>query len=294
MHAFKRNLQNIRPLLVVLYLAFGGMLCACSAMVYAHVKPDLVVCFISVGIIFSIYVLNRFTDIREDFANDIKKYSYFLNRNILFKIALVAFAATIVLLIGLEKFKLYHFALISTGVFYSYRLVPWYSPKKGLVFIRLKEFPFIKNLMVALLWGASIFVVPYAFSHVQIMDYFPIIILGISITISTFTNTLFNDIRDKTGDMLANNKTLVVLWGEARCYLLLGIVNALWLGICILLKTINKIDWAHFVLLNVMLLYPLIYINLYKTKKFSRGWMDFLTESDLLLFAAGVSLIGLI
>ncbi|MBD3392771.1 MAG: hypothetical protein GF418_11775, partial [Chitinivibrionales bacterium] len=74
MRQLRAYLNDVLPLIVILYLGVLGMYCVHAVQLYIGAPPRILAGVIFMGIVFGIYVLNRFTDITEDFANDIGKY----------------------------------------------------------------------------------------------------------------------------------------------------------------------------------------------------------------------------
>ncbi len=292
MNPIAKNLNNIRHLLLIMYLATCGALCVIGSTLYLGAKPNFTVITVSMGIIFGVYMINRFTDAQEDFVNNIGKHLFFANKSTLYNITIGILVAVFAVLVAVEKLRLYHIILVSAGIFYSYRLVPWYKKDNGIVFYRLKDIPAIKNITVAVFWGISIFLVPYMFAEIKFTNKIIISILTMAITISTFTNTLFSDIRDKKGDELAGTTTLVVAFGATKCYNLLLALNTVWTIVVLTLFFNNIIDTPHLLVILSLILYPLAYILPYRANKFSKSTIDFISESDLLIFALGLIILS--
>ncbi len=293
MQSVYRYFLIFRPFLMILYLALGGMLCVFSAQAYLGMPLNYGLGIISMGIIFAVYSLNRFTDTREDFANDLGSLMFFLERKFLYAAAVIALGGIVLTLAIFQKLSSYHLFLIALGLFYSYRLLPWYRPGEGFIFRRLKEFILVKNILVAALWGISIFAIPLLFTDYALADYSMVYILAASITLSTFNNTICCDIRHIAGDQLADNRTLPCQWGSKKSYLLLLAINLLWLILLVSVYFTNLIDWKHFLFLLLMFFHPLIYILPYYYSSFQKTVIDFLSESDLLLFMAGLALLSI-
>lgn len=286
------QVRNAKHLVVILYLAVAGALCVFSFMHYMGESFQPGVGLIFMGIVFSIYILNRFSDAHEDFTNDISKYMFFSKRKFLYKLGIASMVLILVSLTAMKKLSAYHILLLSLGVLYSYRLVPWYSKKKGLLYIRLKELPFVKNVIVSLLWGSSVFLIPMLFLGGTV-SWTPVIYLLMgAMTVSTLTNTLFSDIRDELGDRMAGTNTLPVLWGGRNCYRLLFSVNAVWLGICAVSLLKSMISIQLMIFFSVLVFYPLGYMLSHRYNKKRSTVVDFLCESDLLIFAGGMALLG--
>ena len=134
MGSLKLRLLELKPVLILLYLSFMGCLSVFSVQMYLKLSFQPLICLCSMGIIFGIYTSNRFTDIEEDFTNDIGKALFFHNKKAYYGFAIAALAASMGILLYQEKLNWLHFLLIGMGVGYSYRVVPWYSPKRGFSF----------------------------------------------------------------------------------------------------------------------------------------------------------------
>ena len=293
MQSLQLFLNTYRPLIMVMYLALVGMACVSAATVYLGISVSLWTGLVFMGFVFFIYIINRFTDIKEDFANDLSKAVFFLNRKALFKIGIAAIILAGISLAFVNKLSMFHVILISMGVLYSYRFIPWYWKGRGIIYYRIKDLPLIKNLVVSILWGTSVFVFPILFSEVRLNNTFIIAILITSITISTFTNTFFGDILDVVGDRLSKSYTFPSLFGESTSYKILFSVNLIWLAAVILLFKNGFIDIYHLAFLISVAFYPLAYIIPYQRKWLKRTGIDFLMELDLLLIACGLALLSL-
>ncbi len=285
--SFVKSQMNLWPLIIVVYLSITGLLCVLSAQFYMGVKPNPIIGAICVGIIFGIYILNRYTDSLEDFTNDIHRYMFFSKRKFLFLLGIIAIAFSILTLLILEKLNYYHLLLIGLGITYSFKLIPWVSKNK-LVFYRLKEIPFIKNVVVAVAWGLSIFMIPISFADHLVKETSYINLLCISCIILVLNNTVFGDIRDLNGDLIAKTKTLPVLWGARKCFFLLFAIDFCWLLTILIVNHFSPVDPMHFIFLVSVALFPLVYILPYIFKIMSTTQISFLSESDLLFFAVGL------
>jgi 4-hydroxybenzoate polyprenyltransferase len=270
-----------------------GTACVFAAMAYLGAPFNPLAGLSFMGVVFFVYIINRFTDIKEDFANDIQKVVFFSNRKVLYKIALATIFLVGVALVSVNKLSFFHLLLISTGVFYSYRLIPWYKKNRGIFYYRIKDLPLAKNLVVSILWGTSIFAVPILFTQNGIGNSLIITFLMISLTVSTFTNTLFSDIQDIVGDILSRSNTLPAVFGATLSYKVLLAVNLTWLAGIIAFFAVKIIDGYHFGFLAVMALYPLVYIFPHVKKWAKRTTVELLMELDLLVMACGLTLLSI-
>ena len=292
METFKLRIGALKPVLILFYLSFMGCLCVFSVQMYMGLRFQPLICLCSMGIIFGIYTSNRFTDTEEDFTNDIQKVLFFQHKRAYYAFALLALAASIGILLWQEKLNWLHFLLLGTGFCYSYRLIPWYFPGKGLHLVRIKEMTFVKNLAVSFLWGGSVFMVPILYSSAQVSHPFTLIHLGLGMFLSTLNNTLFDDILDEDGDRVAGIKTLPTTWGSGNSLRMLWGLDAAWMawiGTCL---ATAKLDAGHSAFLAFLGTYPILYMGLSRFGKAPKAWIDFLMESDLLFFALGLLLLS--
>jgi len=285
---------KFRPLLYVVYLSFLGTMAACAGLLYLGHTPTPLLVFVCAALIFSIYILNRFSDMKEDFANDSQRALFFSQDKKLLYIGVISLVGAALILAALGKLNNYFIALITLGLLYSYNIVPYIHVKRGIDFLRLKELPVVKNILVAVLWGASIFLVPMYFFNIQFAQSHVLFILITAMSLSTLNNTVFGDILDMEGDRLANNRSLPILIGaQNTLYGLIGI-NVIWALVLGFLYSSAVIDLKHFAFLLVLCAYPFSYIIPFMMKNASRKALEFFTESDLLVFSVGIFVVTMI
>jgi 4-hydroxybenzoate polyprenyltransferase len=293
MHSWRARISELKPVLILAYLSFLGCFSVFAVQVYAGLGFQPLICLCSMGIIFGIYTSNRFTDAAEDFTNDIQKALFFQQRKVYYALAIAALAGSLGTLLALGKLNWLHFLLLGMGFAYSYRLVPWYAPGRGWVFVRIKEMTFVKNLAVSFLWGGSVFLMPILYSAATIRQPLLVVHLGLGMFLSTLNNTLFDDVLDADGDRVAGIKTLPTVWGTANSLRLLWTLDALWIAWCAVAFLLGRLDGGHAAFLIFLGLYPAAYMGLSRFGRGPKPWIDFLMESDLLCFSAGLLLLGL-
>lgn len=257
---------------------------------YAGLDPDWLA-ILSIGVfIYMAYAINHYTDHLEDFANDAGKALYFGRRSIHFNLAVGLASATVVLLAATGKLAFTHLVIIATSVMYSYRMLPWYRPGEGLVFIKLKQLFLVKNISVSLLWVMSLFYLPSREGQTPLAEgcFLPALYMLAMI----FTNTVFGDVRDIKGDTLAGHKTLPVLVGERRtlyflCALCLG--ASLAAAIMLSMGTIGLPVGAFLMLTSG---FPLVYLGMYMAGYRYRALLEIINESDMIWFAGGLAILS--
>jgi 4-hydroxybenzoate polyprenyltransferase len=269
-----------------------GFLCFLGSQMYLGVKIDLMNGLSFMGIIFGVYTLNRFTDTDEDFTNDIDRLIFFQKQQAFLFIAGASLAASTGFLLYQHKLNWMHLLLLTMGGAYSFKLIPWYHKKAGLHFLRIKEMTFVKNISVSFLWGASVFVIPIMYSAPTAYNPLVVWMLGIALFLSTLNNTLFDDILDEAGDRVAGIKTLPTTWGSYKSQIFLVTLDMTWVGCILCIYTTGLIDGPHALFLSLVGLYPFVYMGLKAKRVLSKGWIDFISETDLLFFAIGLMLLS--
>ncbi|MBD3393278.1 MAG: hypothetical protein GF418_14230, partial [Chitinivibrionales bacterium] len=221
-------------------------------------------------------------------------YLFFSRRTLIYRAAIAAVVLAFLALAALEKLRTYHVLLIALGILYSYKLIPWYRKKTGLTFYRIKELPLAKNIIVSTLWGSAIFAIPMLFAGYTLPGGLDVFVLAGALTVSTFNNTLFCDIRDESGDRIAGNKTVPVLWGVQDSYVIMVTVSVLWMAFAGVLTLLGLQSIPHFVFVAAVALYPFAYTMYYRNPGHSRAVLDFLCESDLLVFGSGLAALSVV
>lgn len=292
MGSLREKIAEMRPALALVHLSAMGCLCVYAVQSYTGLERDPLICLVSMALIFGIYTYNRFTDLEEDFTNDISRVLFFQRKRIFLFIALSALGGSYLLLLAMGRLNFLHLSLLAIGVCYSYRTIPWWTPTRGLLFLRIKEMTFVKNLAVSFLWGACVFAVPILWSTSPVAHRELLPVLGLGLFLSTLNNTLFDDILDEPGDRVAGIRTLPTTVGVRGSYALLWILDAIWLVAMGGLWAFGALDAAHAGFLSLLALYPAVYMGLNAWGKAPRFAVDIFAESDLLVFATGMLLLA--
>lgn len=242
-------------------------------------------------IVYAVYGINRYTDV-EDYLNDSEKRSFFLDHKkyLYLAVSLLVISTLWLLISGL--LTAYHIICTYAGIAYSIPIFPGISGKYTVKWVRLKEIPVVKNLLVSLILGTSFFAI-YIFDS-KIENYPDIIALIVGSSLTAFFNTLFCDVRDAVGDKAAGIKTIPTIYGIKQT-IRKGIFlpSILWstLLIVLLLNSILSLSIAVFLLL--MAAYPVLYIYLYKLK-FSNKITFFVADACIPIYAIGLIILKII
>jgi len=233
---------------------------------------------------FSVYSLNRLTDMEEDSVNNPERGAYVEGKEkILLSLCILSYAVALLLgiIVNPVSILVFLFPLI-IGVLYSIEV----SPKLP----RLKNIPGMKNFIVTLSWVVGAVFVPVV-CHYQGFEVTAMIFFFIFVKI--FVNAVSFDIRDIEGDKKSGVRTIPVLLGRSRTkILLLGIQSMLivWLFI-----VISEGLFAHYWLIFVFsIIYGFWYIHYFsenrKLKIFSR---DLFVDGEWMLMAVLCFMVGL-
>ena len=157
-----------------------------------------------------------------------------------------------VLLVFLEKpnaIPVIFIPLLANAV-YSSRLIP------GLP--RLKDIPFMKNLVVAFSWASVCVLIPAAYSErldarVLLIIYFMIL--------KSIINTILYDVRDVAGDRENGIRTVPCLLGPKKTSLILLALNSA------LLPLLALTEGASRLLIGGMIVYGYVYILHFSKKQ---------------------------
>ncbi len=270
-----------------------GSICILGTQSYLGIPFDYMQCISFMGLIFGVYTLNHYTDCIEDYINDIAKLFLFKKQSGILFTASAALLGSIGILFVSHKLNWMHLLLLGIGFGYSFRWFPWYNKTNGLFFVRIKEMTLVKNLSVSFLWAGSVFLIPILSSAPIAYNTFLVWMLASGLFVSTLNNTLFDDILDEAGDRVARIKTLPTTWGAKQSQVMLIALDGTWILVIIGLYSASRIDWAHAVFLSFFGAYPFLYMGLKAGTKLSKGWIDFLSESDLLLYGLGLLVLSL-
>lgn len=289
MQFIQARISEFRPLILISYLASAALLNVLAVQHYLDLPMNIWAGVILTIIVFSIYTLNRFTDLREDFANDVSKAVFFDKWKVLFKISLFGLAAAFAWLVVIGKLNLFYVSILFLGFLYSYKLIPWYDGREGWHYVRLKDILFMKNFSVSAIWAFSVFMVPLIHAPKAVHGSIDFMALGVLFFIMVFINTVFCDYRDIKGDAAAGVKTLPVAMGYRGSYAVLGCLSIIWMSLIVWLFIAGSLNARHLGFhIFICLAYPIAYGLAFHKRILPQPILDFVNESIFLIFAAGV------
>jgi (E)-4-hydroxy-3-methyl-but-2-enyl pyrophosphate reductase len=243
-----------------LYVAVGSGLFSLASAILMGLSPRPLFFVVTASYVFSMHILNHFTDIRAMEINEPARLVFYRkHRRLLITGAVLASLASLAgaAFLGFLPFLILLVAT-SLGVAYSVRLLP--RAKRGAIkFSRLKDIPGSKEVLVALAWATVISLVPFAAS--------PRLITLVSVAaVFLFTGTLVfirsvsYSLKDIQGDRILGNETIPVILGERRARLLCVFLGAF---LVVLLTTSYLFRWTSGLALFLLPLVPyaLYYLN---------------------------------
>ncbi len=241
---------------------------------------DFQICFAVFLMAFSVYSLNKISDIDEDAINMPERVNFVGNHKklvIYYSIASYTFSlylayinnpqSTLVLLVPIVANVLY-----SSHIFQG---VP-----------RLKDIPLMKNVVTAVSWSTVATLLP-ALSLMKKQDIsspsiellpgiqIPLVVLVIFyfVFIKGFINTVLYDVRDVDGDIISGTKTIPVILGTQKtCFLLLG-VN------CMLLPCLTLMSGSIRIFMTMFIIYGYASI-LYFRERRDPLYLDLFVEGE--------------
>lgn len=214
--------------------------------------PDFRICFAMFLMTFSLYSLNKLTDIKEDGVNMPERLRFLEGK----KKLIIAYSSAAYLLcmvlaaLDQPSSLLIVLVPLAANAAYGSRLIPG-AP-------RLKDIPVMKNLVVAISWALTTALLPaahtmYAVSGIAIVLYFMLV--------KAFVNTALYDVRDIVGDKENGVRTMPVLIGQKKTVALLLVLNST------LLPVIAMMCQSVRVLAAAMIAYGYIYIIYFRVRR---------------------------
>lgn len=283
---FKANaIQKIAAIFYFLIYSSIYLSIAGAAMVYIsctiqHIRcsfPLLAIMFLTT---FSVYNINRRTDEKEDAINHLERYS-FTSRygKVISTSAILAYFLAIMLALcyGL-KVALVSATPLLCGILYSIAWIP-----EKFKYRRLKEIPFVKNLVVAFAWAITPALLPVYLTSTN-MGVETLIVIIFFFT-PVFINSVVFDMRDTEGDAAAGVKTIPVLLGLSNTMKFLTGLNILSVAI-VLPLSLQYLPLKFSCLLAAGMVYANFYILLFDKVKRTNLLCDAAADGQFILFGS--------
>ncbi len=235
-----------------LFVAGTGFFQTFAGFILFETEPCAYVCISVFLMTFSVYSLNKLTDMDEDAINTPERLKFLKGRKKLvlyYSLGAYAISALLAVSENLAALPIVFIPIMANAV-YGSRLLP------GLP--RLKDIPVMKNVVVALSWSLVCTLMPALHSGEAPSANMIAMVLYFMIA-RVFINTVIFDIRDVEGDRQNKVMTIPVLLGTKNTTLLLLTVNSTLVPL--LFFAINNL------LAQIMVLYGYIFILYFRKRR---------------------------
>jgi len=273
------NLRSLfdKMLYSSLYLCIAAISMVYLSSVLQDIPISLAACLIMFLITFSVYNLNRKTDESEDAINHSERYAFTKKyAKALMDLSIVAYALAFIIagVYGIVAVAITAIPLVN-GIFYSIPLLPrWFGYR------RLKDIPFVKNIIVGIAWAIPVALLPVACagSSAGMMT----MVVGLFFFLLSFVNSTVFDIRDVKGDAESGVQTIPVLIGIMRTRILLSVMNLTGIGIILTLSN-GILSPTKMVVIAAIAIYVQGYIFLFNGAELDRVIYDLVADGQYLL-----------
>jgi 4-hydroxybenzoate polyprenyltransferase len=226
--------EKLFQLLSVSSISVGisGFFATLSVYVLLRITPNFRICLAVFLMSFSLYSLNKLTDVKEDAINMPERLNFLRGRkNFIIAYSVVAYSMCM-LLAFLDKpssVAITLFPLVANAL-YGSRLLPGVP--------RLKDIPIMKNVVVAMSWAFTTTLLPASHMVEGMAIVVPVFYF---VLVKGFINTVLYDTRDVKGDRENEIRTLPVLMGRRNTVLILLAVNSTLLPMLVLFNSGAKL-----------------------------------------------------
>lgn len=211
-YAFFEVSSTFKLLLSSILVAFSGAWRVRIASLLLQTNGDALTCVASGLIIYSVYILDRALESKEDSINLAELDGSNKKVGLLFSLITFSIGSFIFFKEGLIALAFLPFV---TGFLYSKGI------KVGGHTLKLKGSLGMKNLIVGLTWGTSIVFV----AGKGCVNTLPFIFVFLFFGVKLFINSVIYDFKDVKGDLIAGIKTLPVSLGPSKTRELLTVLH---------------------------------------------------------------------
>jgi 4-hydroxybenzoate polyprenyltransferase len=193
-------------------MALAGVFCVYGITLQFGLPFTLSLAMLEFSAPLSLYSLNRYMELKQDFETYPARTNFIRNRMSLFIVAAVFFYALAFILSFLQNTNSFLFILLLTFSMIIYGL--------SIGKFRLKDILLVKNIFVATVWSLTLVVFPQIFFNITILN--KTIYYVIFIVLLGTINTIIFDLRDVQGDRKNNVRTVPVVFGAENIKKLLA------------------------------------------------------------------------
>jgi 4-hydroxybenzoate polyprenyltransferase len=203
--------------------------------------PNIGICFAVFLMTFGIYSINKLTDIKEDAINRPDRLDFLDGReeNILFFSVYALLLSAVITYFNKKIALLILLIPFIANCVYSSQIHP------GLP--RLKDIPFVKNIVVGLSWALVCTLMP-AVTLKEGLLLLPVASVIYLMLIKDFINSTLCDLKDVNGDRENGVKTIPVILGHQKTRQILMLLNTMLLPLLFLVKGKTLIIYSLLIL----------------------------------------------
>lgn len=260
-----------------LYLCIAAVSMVYLSSVLQDIPLSLPACLIMFLVTFSVYNLNRKTDEEEDAINHSRRYAFTKKyAKILMDLSIATYIVAFLIagIFGIVAVIITVIPLIN-GVLYSIPFLP-----QEFRYRRLKDIPFVKNVIVGLAWALPVALLPVACTGCPFWEM--TIGVGFLFFLLSFIDSTVFDIRDVKGDAETGVQTIPVILGIQRTRILLSVMNGIGIGI-ILIRCSIWLTPVETAILAAIAIYVQGYILFFNGGDLSRTLYDLIADGQYLL-----------
>ena len=273
---------NIRSLFDTLLYSSLYLCIAAVSMVYLSsvlqdIPLSLPVCGIMFLVTFSVYNLNRKTDEDEDEINHFKRYAFTKKyAKVLMNLSLATYIVAFLIagMYGIMAVVITAIPLVN-GILYSIPFLP-----RGFRYRRLKDIPFVKNIIVGIAWAVPVALLPVLCAGLPLGEM--TIAVGLFFFLLSFIDSTVFDIRDVKGDAETGVQTIPVILGIKKTRILLSVMNLAGIGIILILCN-GYLSLVEMAIIAGIAMYVQSYIIFFNGAELSRVLYDLLADGQYLL-----------
>ncbi|MFQ5965498.1 MAG: 4-hydroxy-3-methylbut-2-enyl diphosphate reductase [Candidatus Scalinduaceae bacterium] len=252
-----------------LYLGIGAASFSYSCSVLLGIDPKFNFCAIATLFLFSMYVLNHFTNKEAVSLNEPSRaelYERHQNIFVAFGIAAAVVSLLLASMVSIEVFFCVFFATLF-GIAYRITMVP----KNFSRFIRyrsLEQIPGSKEIFISIAWALSMGLIPFLGASVHFLSALPVVLTFVFCM--AFIRTVLLDVDDVHGDRIVGKETIPIAIGKTNTKIILIVISVL---IAMLLVVSPMIGWtsAFSYYLLPCVIYACGYLYLYHIRLIPSG-----------------------
>ncbi|TVM00092.1 MAG: 4-hydroxy-3-methylbut-2-enyl diphosphate reductase [Candidatus Brocadia sp. WS118] len=223
-----------------MYAGLGAASLSYASAVLLGIQPRFSFCLIAALFIFSIQVLNRFSNMDSVALNEPASATFYERKQTLF-ISLGITGVVVSFILGFLLSKSIFFCIFLAGlfgIFYRLEIIPK-SLSKIIRYRSLEQIPGSKEIFYSIAWVVSTALIPFLGVNKSFM---PSLVIASAFAFSLpFVRAVVLDIRDIQGDRILGKETIPIAIGKERTKTILIIITAL---VAVLMSVSPWLGWV--------------------------------------------------